>query len=109
MTGEPEHAYYIKRTMASHLMFSSERVPQLSITEKVKWFIFSYVQLVTQRYKQRTLQEAPLQSIQSLLWKIQEISVTNVGSHYALASTKNQHLVMAARRNGILRRTKVSQ
>ena len=48
-------------------MFSSERAPQLSITDlKVKWslrFAFSYVQPITQCYKQRTVGEAPLQSI----------------------------------------------
>ena len=44
-------------------MFSSERVPQLSITDsKVKWplyFFFNYVQSVTQHCKQRTVEEVP--------------------------------------------------
>ena len=44
------------------------RAPRLSITDlKVKWlcFAFIYFQPVTQRYKQRTAFEVPLQSIQS--------------------------------------------
>ena len=67
MTGEPAHTTLEKRTV-SGLLFSSEYTQQLSITEIVKWplcFIFRYVQLVTQHYKQRTVQEGPLQSIQS--------------------------------------------
>ena len=47
-------------------MFSSECAPQLSIAgSKVKWplrFAFSYVQPITQCYKQRTVPEIPLQS-----------------------------------------------
>ena len=54
-------------------MFSTELVPQILITDsKVKWplhFALSYVQPVSQCYKQRTVGEAPLQSIQSP-WKI---------------------------------------
>ena len=46
-------------------MFLSERVPQLSKTvSKVQWplhFTFSYVQPVTQCYKRKTVEEAPLQ------------------------------------------------
>ena len=46
-----------------------EHVSQLLITySKVKWllrFAFSYVQFISQHYKQRTVGEVPLQSIQS--------------------------------------------
>ena len=67
MTGEPVHTTSKKR-MAPELMFSSEHVPQLSVTDlKMKWslcFAFSYVQPVTQCYKGRTVGEAP-PSIQS--------------------------------------------
>ena len=55
--------------MVSEVMFSTEHVPQLSITDSnMKWplrFTFSYVQSISQYYKQRTVEEAPLQSIQS--------------------------------------------
>ena len=60
MTGEPVHSAS-KERIAQELMFLSEPVPQLSITDlKVKWlvhFAFSYVQHVTQCYKQRTLEK----------------------------------------------------
>ena len=64
MTGEPMHTAS-KERMAPVLMFSSERVPQLSQTAlKVQWplrFDFSYVQPVTQRYRRKTVKEVPLQ------------------------------------------------
>ena len=72
MTGEFVHTTSKKR-MVPELMFSSEGMPQLSITDlKVKWFAFSYVQPVTQCYKRRTVGELPLQSIQSpqKIWMI---------------------------------------
>ena len=51
--------------MAPELIFSSKRVPQLSKhASKVQWplrFAFSYVQPVTQRYRQKTAEEVPLQ------------------------------------------------
>ena len=53
MTGEPTHTVLEER-MAPSLLFSSECMPQLSITEIAKWplcFIFSYIQSVTQHYK----------------------------------------------------------
>ena len=56
MTGGPTYAAS-KERMAPELMFLSERVPQLSKTaSKVQWplrFTFSYVQPITQCYKQR--------------------------------------------------------
>ena len=77
MTGEPMHTAS-KERIAPELMISSEHVPQLSNTaSKVQWplrFAFSYVQHVTQCYKQKTGLESPLQSIQSP-WKIQTIHV----------------------------------
>ena len=52
MTGEPAH----KEIRVLELMFSSEHMLQLSITDsKVKWslrFILSYVQPIPQRYIQ---------------------------------------------------------
>ena len=60
MTDEPAS----KERMAPDLMFSSECMPQLSKTaSNVQWplrFAFSYVQLVTQRYRRKTV-EVPLQ------------------------------------------------
>ena len=54
--------------MVPELTFLSERMPQLSITAlKVQWplcFAFSYVQPITQHYKQNTVEEVPLQSNQ---------------------------------------------
>ena len=51
-------------------MFSSEHVPQLSKTaSKVQWplcFTFSYVQPVTQRYRQKKTVEVPLQQCSHL-------------------------------------------
>ena len=64
MTGEPAHSTLEER-MSPGLLFSSDCVSQLSITEITKWklcFIFSYVQPVTWHYKWRTLQEGPFQS-----------------------------------------------
>ena len=53
-----------KERMVPEVMFSTECVPQLSITDsKLKWplhFAFSYVQPVSQHYKQRTVGETPL-------------------------------------------------
>ena len=50
-------------------MFSSERTPQLSqTTSKVQWplrFDFSYVQPVTQRYRQKNSKRSPSATIQS--------------------------------------------
>ena len=64
MTGEPTHTAS-KERMAPELMYSSERVPQLSKTAlKVQWllrFAFSYVQPVTQCYRRKTVEEVPLQ------------------------------------------------
>ena len=53
--------------MEPSLLFLSEHASQLSITSG-HYALFSamYVQPVKQRYKPRTLQEGPLQSIQSL-------------------------------------------
>ena len=63
MTGEPMHATS-KERMVPELMFSSERAAQLSNTaSKVQWTLhlaFSYVQPVTQHYRQKTV-EVPLQ------------------------------------------------
>ena len=53
MTGEFVHAALEER-MVPGLLFLSEHAPQLSITEITKWplcFVFSFVQLVMQRYK----------------------------------------------------------
>ena len=65
MTDEPVHTAS-KERMALEVMFSTERVPQISIiNSKVKCpsrFAFSYVQPDSQRYEQRTVGEAPLQS-----------------------------------------------
>ena len=61
MTGEPTHTTS-KERMVPELMLLSGRMPQLSyIALKVQWplcFTFSYVQPVTQRYRQK---EVPLQ------------------------------------------------
>ena len=58
MTGEPTHT-------ASKERMVPERMPQLSKTaSKAQWtlrFAFSYVQPVTQRYRQKTVEEVPLQ------------------------------------------------
>ena len=66
MTGEPVHTAS-KERMAPELMFSSEHALQLSNTdlesEVVITLRFNYVQPITQRYKRRTVLEAPLQSI----------------------------------------------
>ena len=40
MTGEPLHTTS-KERMAPELMFSSEHVPQLSITKQMKWLYFA--------------------------------------------------------------------
>ena len=64
-----------KGRMAPELMFSSEHTLQLSKTaSKPLCFTFSYVQPITQRYKQRTVLELSLQSMQSPQ-KIQTIPV----------------------------------
>ena len=67
MTGKSTHTAS-KEGMVPELTFLSERIPQLSITAlKVQWplrFVFSYVQPITQRYKQNTVEEVPLQSNQ---------------------------------------------
>ena len=42
MTGEAVHTTLEER-MVPGLLFTSECVPQLSITEIAKWFVFSYV------------------------------------------------------------------
>ena len=64
MTGEPTHTAS-KERMAPELMFSPERASQLSQTaSKVQWplrFDFSYVQPVTQCYRQKTVKDVPLQ------------------------------------------------
>ena len=64
MTGEPTHTAS-KERMVPELMFSSERVPQLSQTaSKMQWplcFAFSYVQPVTQCYRRKMVKEMPLQ------------------------------------------------
>ena len=64
MTGEPTHTAS-KERMVPELMFLSERAPQLSKTaSKVQWplrFAFSYVRLITQHYRQITVEEVPLQ------------------------------------------------
>ena len=64
MTGEPVHTAS-KERMAPELMFSSERAPQLSKPAlKVQWpllFTFSYFRSVTQHYRQKTVEEVPLQ------------------------------------------------
>ena len=65
MTGEPTHTAS-KERMVPELMLSSERMPQLSNTaSKVQWplrFTYSYVQPVTQCYRQKkTVEEVPLQ------------------------------------------------
>ena len=60
--------------MVLELIFLSERVPQLSIADlKVKWLS---VQPITQHYKQRTVGEVAMQSIQSP-WKIPLFATTN--------------------------------
>ena len=68
-------------------MFSTELVRQILITDsKVKWplhFALSYVQPVSQCYKQRTVGEVPLQSIQSP-WKIQMVPIYKVREAIAL-------------------------
>ena len=57
VTGEPVHIALecIRRKNGTRLLlFSSERMPQLSVTEIAKWplhFVFSYVQPVTHCYK----------------------------------------------------------
>ena len=64
MTSEPMHTASTER-LVSELTFSYERVSQLSNTaSKVQWplrLAFSYAQLVTQRYRRKTVEEAPLQ------------------------------------------------
>ena len=84
-------------------------MPQLSVTDsKVKWslhFTFSFFQPVTQHYKQRTVLESPLQSIQSS-WKIQTIPVYKcaVGKPCITLSIP----LAVSKKNGTQRRTKVS-
>ena len=81
MTGEPMHTAS-KERMTPELMFSSERMPQLSKTVlKVQWplcFAFSYVQPVTQCYKQRTALENHLCNQSSHHGKYGRFSFTNV-------------------------------
>ena len=71
MTGEPVHTAS-KERMVSEVLFLTERIPQLSITElKVNWpLCFT---MFSTHYKQIAV-EAPLQSIQSP-WKIQTIPI----------------------------------
>ena len=68
MTGEPRHTTS-KERMAPGVMFSFEHVPQLSNTAlKVQWplhFAYSYVQLNTQCYRRKTVEEVPLQQSSS--------------------------------------------
>ena len=70
MTDEPTHTAS-KERMAPESLFSSERISQLSNTAlKEQWplrFDFSYVQPITQCYKQKPIEEVPLQSMQSPL------------------------------------------
>ena len=102
MTGEPTHTAS-KERMTPEVMFSTEHVPQLSITgSKVKWplcFAFSYVQPVSQHYKRRTVGEVPLVTKENM----DNSHLQMQGSHWA---TTNRHLELSAKRNGTQRRTK---
>ena len=64
MTGEPTGTAS-KERIAPELMFSSKRASQVSNTaSKVQWplrFAFSYIQPITLRYMQKTVEEVPLQ------------------------------------------------
>ena len=71
MTSEPKHT--TEERIVLGLSLSAKRTPRLSNTEIKKWplgSIISYVQPITQHYKQTTLGEGSMQSIQSQ-WKTQ--------------------------------------
>ena len=93
--------------MVPELMFSSEQMPQLSITSlKGEVVIMLRFQLCsasyTVPYKQRTVSETPLQSTQ----KIWTISVYKWEVMHR--ATMNRHLGKSTERNRTQRRMKVS-
>ena len=69
-------------------------------------FVFSYVQPITQHYKQRLVQEVPQQSIQSL-WRECVCYKHGIQHRKLLHATTNQHLVLSVN-NGLEGQQKVS-
>ena len=82
MTSEPTYTAS-KERMVSELIFSSQHTPQISKTAlKVQWslrFAFSYVQPITQRYRQkknRRKASATIQSPQNIAIRVPQLSIT---------------------------------
>ena len=99
MTGEPTHTVSRER-MAPELMFSSERhTSQISNTaSKVQWplrFAFSYIQLDTQCYRRKTVEEVPLQHHENMMIHVPPTinyffeSVATISARYTVLQTKN--------------------
>ena len=82
MTGEPMHTAS-KEMMATEVMFSTERAPQISIiNSKVKWLLRFTFSLSNSATNEEQVGEVPLQSIQSP----QKIWTIPVGNHCATAT-----------------------